>query len=94
MPAVVWREREDQVSWLSCHNAAFRRLHGVPAVNRIDNVKTAISHGAGAWGVINPTYRAYAKAARFHVDAWHPQGAAGEGESGGGGAAVSAGGGR
>ena len=72
MPAVVWSAGEDQLSWLSCHNAAFRRLGGVPAVNRIDNVKTAIAHGAGAWGVINPTYRAYAKAVRFHVDACPP----------------------
>ncbi len=72
MPAVVWSEREDQLSWLSCHNAAFRRLAGVVAVNRIDNVKTAIAQGAGAWGVINPTYRAYAKAVRFHVDACSP----------------------
>ena len=37
MPAIVWSERKDQVSWLSCHNAAYRRLGGVAAVNRIDN---------------------------------------------------------
>ena len=72
MPAVVWSKGEDQLSWLSCHNAAFRRLRGVPAVTRIDNVKTAIAHGAGAWGVINATYRSYAKAVRFHVDACSP----------------------
>ena len=30
--------------------ACFRRLGGVPAVLRIDNVKTAIAKGAGAWG--------------------------------------------
>jgi len=43
MPAVVWSRSEDQVSWLRCHNEGFRRLGGIPAVNRIDNVKTAIA---------------------------------------------------
>jgi hypothetical protein len=52
--AVVWSEREDQLSWLSCHNRAFERLGGIPAVNRIDNVKTAISKGSGPWGEIHP----------------------------------------
>jgi transposase len=68
-PAIVWSRREDEVSWLRCHNESFRRLRGVPAVNRIDNVKTAIVQGAGAWGVIHPTYRAYARAVGFHIDA-------------------------
>ena len=71
-PAVVWSHSEDQVSWLWCHNEAFRRLGGVPAVNRIDNVRTAISKGAGAWGEINPVYRAYARAVGFHIDACEP----------------------
>lgn len=71
-PAIVWSEREDQVSWLACHNGAFRRLGGIPAVNRIDNVRTAIAAGAGAWGVIHPTYRAYARSVGFHVDACQP----------------------
>ena len=70
--AVVWSHRQDQLSWLSCHNHAFRRLGGVPAVNRIDNVRTAIAKGAGAWGVINPVYRAYARAVGFHIDACEP----------------------
>lgn len=72
MPAVVWSRTEDQLGWLSCHNEALRRLGGIPAVNRIDNVKTAIANGAGAWGELNPTYRAYAKAVGFHVDACSP----------------------
>ena len=44
---------------------------------RIDNVKTAIAKGAGAWGTINETYRRYAVQKRFHIDACqprHPQG--------------------
>lgn len=72
-PAAVWSRREDLVSWLACHNAAFRRLEGIPAVNRIDNVKTAISRGAGAWGTIHPTYRAYADTVGFHIDACSPR---------------------
>jgi transposase len=73
MPAAIWSRRQDQVSWLACHNGAFRRLEGIPAVNRIDNVKTAMSRGAGAWGTIHPTYRAYARAVGFHVDACPPR---------------------
>lgn len=69
MPAIVWSTREDEVSWLACHNGAFRRLGGIPAVNRIDNVRTAVASGAGAWGVIHPTYRAYARSVGFHIDA-------------------------
>lgn len=72
-PAVVWSRREDQVSWLHCHNEAYRRLAGVAAVNRIDNVKTAIVRGAGAWGEIHAVYRAYARAVGFHVDACAPR---------------------
>ena len=46
-PAMVWSRRKNLVSWLHCHNESFRRLGGVPAVNRIDNVRTAIASGAG-----------------------------------------------
>jgi len=72
-PAVVWSEREDQVSWIACHNRAFEQLGGIPAVNRIDNPKTAIATGAGAWGTIHPTYAAYARSVGFHVDACAPR---------------------
>jgi transposase len=67
--ALVWSHREDQLSWHRCHNEAFRRLGGVAAVNRIDNLKTGIAHGAGPWGEINPAYRRYARDVGFHVDA-------------------------
>lgn len=70
---VVWSESAAQLAWLSVHNEAFVRLGGVPATVRVDNVKTAISRGAGAWGVINATYRRYAQVARFHVDACQPR---------------------
>lgn len=71
-PAIVWSRREDELHWLRCHNEAFRRFEGVAAVNRIDNLKTGISRGAGAWGEVNDTYRAYARAVGFHVDACSP----------------------
>lgn len=73
MPAIIWSHRQDQVSWLRCHNEAYRRLGGVAAVNRIDNVKTALQSGAGAWGVIHPVYRSYSRTMGFHVDACAPR---------------------
>jgi transposase len=73
----VWSPRKDQLSWLHVHNEAFRRVDGIPAVIRVDNEKTAVSRGAGPWGEINPSYRRYARAVRFHVDPClprHPEG--------------------
>ncbi len=67
--AVVWSRTTDQLAWHHVHNEAFRRLGGVAAVNRIDNLKTGISHGCGAWGQINEQYRVYARTLGFHVDA-------------------------
>ncbi len=72
-PAVIWSTRKHELAWLSVHNEAFRRLGGIPASVRIDNEKTAVVHGAGAWGTIHPAYRAYARAVRFHVDACPPR---------------------
>jgi hypothetical protein len=40
---------------------------------RVDNEKTAVVRGAGAWGTINPAYRRYALLMRFHVDACAPR---------------------
>ena len=73
MMAVIWRNSKDQLSWLESHNEAYSRLGGVAAVNRIDNVKTAISHGAGSWGEINQVYRTYAQSMGFHIDACQPR---------------------
>lgn len=75
--AVVWARSKDMLSWQACQIACFQRLGGTPAVLRIDNVKTAISRGAGSWGVLNETYRRFAMQLTFHVDACqprHPQG--------------------
>ena len=73
MEAIVWSERADQLAWLHVHNEALRRLGGVPAVLRVDNVKTAVARGAGPWGTLNETYRRYAKGVRFHIDAARPR---------------------
>jgi transposase len=70
---LVWSRRMDQLSWHHAHNEALRRLGGVPAVLRIDNLKTGVASGAGPWGEINAAYLAYARAAGFHVDACLPR---------------------
>ena len=70
---VVWCRRMDQLAWQTAHNEAFRRLEGVPAVLRIDNLKTGIIRGAGPWGEINATYRTYARSVGFHIDACLPR---------------------
>lgn len=69
----VWARSKDMLSWQACQTGCLRRLGGVPAVLRIDNVKTAVAKGAGAWGVVNPTYRRYATQLKFHVDACQPR---------------------
>lgn len=71
--ARVWSARKDQLAWHRCHNEAFRRLDGVPAVLRVDNEKTAVVRGAGVWGELNPSYRRYARAVRFHIDVCAPR---------------------
>lgn len=77
---MVWSRTEDQLGWLWCHNEAFRRLCGIAAVNRVDNVKTAVVRGAGAWGVLNETYRTYARMLGFHIDPCQPRAANAKGK--------------
>jgi transposase len=71
--AIVWSHTKDMLAWLGCQTACFARLGGVPATVRIDNEKTALARGAGAWGTLNPTYRRYATMLRFHIDACPPR---------------------
>lgn len=73
MDALIFTTSKNQLAWQWAHNEAFRRLDGVAATLRVDNEKTAISRGAGAWGEINPVYRRYAQEVRFHVDACAPR---------------------
>lgn len=70
---LIWCRRMDQLSWHHAHNEAFRRLGGVAAVLRIDNLKTGVAKGAGPWGEVNPAYLAYARAVGCHVDACLPR---------------------
>jgi transposase len=70
---LVWSRRMDQLSWHHAHNEALRRLGGVPAVLRIDNLKTGVASGAGPWGQLNESYRVYAQAVGFHIDACLPR---------------------
>ena len=71
--AIVWSRSRDALAWQSCHTGCFARLGGVPAAVRVDNERTAVVRGAGAWGTINPAYRRYATVLRFHVDACAPR---------------------
>ena len=71
--ATIWSRHKDQLSWLHCHTEGFKRVGGVTATVRVDNEKTAVIKGAGAWGIINTTYRRYASIMRFHVDACPPR---------------------
>jgi len=71
--ARVWSPRKDQLAWHHVHNEGFRRLEGVPATVRVDNEKTAVSRGCGAWGEHNESYRRYARAVRFHIDVCPPR---------------------
>ncbi len=70
---LTWSARLDQLNWHHAHNKALRRLVGAPAVRRIDNLETGVVHGARPRGEVNPAYRAYARAAGFHIDAWLPR---------------------
>ena len=72
-PAFIWSTRKDQLAWHRVHNDGFRRLGGIPAVVRIDNLKTGMARGAGPWGTINSHYRAYARNVGFHIDACLPR---------------------
>lgn len=79
-PVVIWALRQDQLNWLACHNEAFTRLGGIPAVVRVDNTKTAVARGAGPWGELNDSYRRYALGVRFHVDPCLPRAPAHKGK--------------
>ncbi len=71
--ALIWCRGMDQLAWHHAHTEAFRRLGGVPAVLRIDNLKTGVGQGAGPWGQVNEAYRRYANGLGFHIDACLPR---------------------
>jgi hypothetical protein len=67
-PRILFARIMDQLAWHRVHKKAFKRLGGVAAVNRIDNLKKGVAHGSGIWGQINEAYAAYARTMGFHVD--------------------------
>ena len=66
--ALVWCMKKDLAHWLTAHNGAWVRLGGIPAVERVDNVKTAASTGAGPWATLHTVYGAYARDLKYHVE--------------------------
>jgi transposase len=70
---LIWCPGMDQLAWHHAHTEAFRRLGGIPAVLRIDNLKTGVVRGAGPWGQVNDAYRSYARTLGFHIDACLPR---------------------
>jgi len=62
-----------QPTWLRAHNEAFRQLGGVPALVRIDNVKTAVMARRAGKAVIHPAYQRYAEQTGFHVEVCMPR---------------------
>ncbi len=68
MFAVIWSQRQDLLSWLSCHNRALVFVKGVPVMLRIDNLKTGVSSGGGPWAVLHPGYASYARQMGFTIN--------------------------
>jgi transposase len=71
--ALLWCRCMDQLAWHHAHTEAFRRIGGIPAVLRIDNLKTGVGQGAGPWGQVNQAYRSFARGLGFHIDACLPR---------------------
>jgi len=68
MWSAIWSRSENMLSWLACHNRAFEFLGGVPSTVRIDNLKTGVASGCGAWAKINEGYYSYSKQMGFTID--------------------------
>jgi hypothetical protein len=64
---LVWSVDRTLSSWIRCHNEAFARLGGIPAVVRPDNERTAVIAGAGSHGTVHPVYGSYARQMGFVV---------------------------
>lgn len=61
--------RMTQVAWQTGHVALFQGYGGVPAVVRIDNLKTAVASGAGPHATLTPAFQAFAMHCGFAVEA-------------------------
>ena len=68
MWSLIWSLNQDMLNWIRCHNEAFIRLGGIPMSIRLDNLKTGVARGAGAWAEINAGYADYALQTGFIPD--------------------------
>lgn len=68
MWSVIWSHRQDFLSWIDCHNRAFKFLQGIPQYLRIDNLKTGVVAGAGSWATLNQGYESYSKQVGFVIN--------------------------
>ncbi|MCK7474248.1 MAG: IS21 family transposase [Rhodopseudomonas palustris] len=66
--AAVWRRACDMANWIEGHNQAWMRIGGIPAVERLDNLKTAAMRGAGPTAELHPVYRSYSRELGYAVD--------------------------
>lgn len=63
---------QTQLAWQTGHLALFTRYGGVPLWVRIDNLKTAVAHGAGPTAVLTPAFHVFARTCGFGVDPCRP----------------------
>ena len=61
-----------QLAWQTGHLALFQRYGGVPLWVRIDNLKTAVSAGAGSRAVLTPAFQTFARTCGFSIDPCRP----------------------
>lgn len=65
----VWVSRTmAQLAWQTGHLALFQRYGGVPLWVRHDNLKTAVTRGAGSTAVFNATFARFAGTCGFSLD--------------------------
>ncbi len=58
---ILWSFSMQLLHWIACHNEALLRMGGVAEHQRIDNLKTGVSKGCGAWAVIHAGYEMWAR---------------------------------
>lgn len=68
MWVVIWSRSENMLAWVDSHNRAFEFLGGITSFVRLDNLKTGVASGCGAWAKINDGYETYAKQMEFTPD--------------------------
>lgn len=71
--AVVWRRGMKLEDWLTAHNQCWLRLGGVPALEHVDNVKTATRWGSGPQAKIHRVYGTYCRELGYLVSFCRPR---------------------